>query len=341
VQRQTNAEYKAAVEALRNRPAKGYELLEKMGAIREVDWRFRAQEVCKEYRQAAAMLNAKGKARTVLVVAATHDEINGITHAIRADRKQAGEIGDGYSFVKYNPLNWTEAQKNRTKNYQQGQVLAFHQGVKGVAKKNESLQVVRSDQRHVTARRADGKEVQIKSSHVKAFGVFEKQEIEVSAGDKLLLQANWKEKGKNAFKATNGELVTVAAVKPGAIQLQDGRELPADYRQFTYGYAVTAHRMPKDLFYVSATRAREGLTVVTSDTSALQESIGVSGDRQSATELARRASAMAQASRYTRHSQTEDFHQYHAQRQSQTHWAQFHQKESVSDHASIRPHSSL
>jgi ATP-dependent exoDNAse (exonuclease V) alpha subunit len=191
---------------------------------------------------------------------------------------------------------------------------------------------------------------------VKAFGVFEKQEIEVSAGDKLLLQANWKEKGKNAFKATNGELVTVAAVKPGAIQLQDGRELPADYRQFTYGYAVTAHRsqgktvdyeviaadrMPKDLFYVSATRAREGLTVVTSDTSALQESIGVSGDRQSATELARRASALAQTSRYTRHSQTEDFHQYYAQRQSQTNRAQFHQKESISDHASIRPHSSL
>ena len=200
VQRQTNAEYKAAVEALRNRPARGYELLEKMGAIREVDWRFRAQEVCKEYRQAAAMLNAKGKARTVLVVAATHDEINGITHAIRADRKQAGEIGDGYSFVKYNPLNWTEAQKSRTKNYQQGQVFAFHQGVKGVAKKNESLEVVRSDQRHVTARHADGKEVQIKSRHVKAFGVFEKQEIEVSAGDKLLLQANWKEKGKQRFQ---------------------------------------------------------------------------------------------------------------------------------------------
>jgi ATP-dependent exoDNAse (exonuclease V) alpha subunit len=300
VQRQTNAEYKAAVEALRNHPAKGYELLEKMRAIREVDWRFRAQEVCKEYREASAMLNAKGKARTVLVVAAAHDEINGITHAIRADRKRVGEIGDGHSFLKFSALNWTDAQKKQTKNYQPGQVLAFHQGIKGVAEKNESLDVVRCAKSQVTARRADGKEIQIKSNHVKAFGVFEKQEIEVSAGDKLLLQANWKAKGKHAFKATNGELVTVAAVEPGAIHLEDGRELPAAYRQFTHGYAVTAHRsqgktvdyeviaadrMPKDLFYVSATRAREGLTVVTSDTSALRESIGVSGDRQSATEL--------------------------------------------------------
>ena len=82
-----------------------------------------------------------------------------------------------------------------------------------------------------------------------------------------------------------------------------GARLPADYRQFAHGYAVTAHRsrgetvdyeiiaaerMSHDLFYVSATRAREGLTVVTSDSVALRESIGVSGDRQSATELSQR-----------------------------------------------------
>ena len=189
---------------------------------------------------------------------------------------------------------------------------------------------------------------------MKAFGVFEKQEIEISAGDKLLLQANWKEKGKHAFKAMNGELVTVAAVKPGTIQLEDGRELPAAYRQFTYGYAVTAHRsqgktvdyevivadrMPQDLFYVSATRAREGLMVITSDASALQESIGVSGDRQSATELARRASAVAQAQRHAQRQHIEDYQLYQAQRQRPVQPAQFHQKESISDHASIRPHA--
>ena len=51
--------------------------------------------------------------------------------------------------------------------------------------------------------------------------------------------------------------------------------------------------MDQELFYVSATRAREGLTVITSDSIAPQESIGVSGDRQSATELARRAESAA------------------------------------------------
>ena len=74
--------------------------------------------------------------------------------------------------------------------------------------------------------------------------------------------------------------MTVARVEEGRIRLEDGRQIPAGYRQFTHGYAVTAHRsqgktvdfeiiaaerMAQDLFYVSATRAREGLTVVTSD----------------------------------------------------------------------------
>ena len=40
---------------------------------------------------------------------------------------------------------------------------------------------------------------------------------------------------------------------------------------------------------MALTRAREGLTIITSDAASLQKSIGVSGERQSAMELARHA----------------------------------------------------
>jgi conjugative relaxase-like TrwC/TraI family protein len=304
VQRQTNAEYKAAVESLRSRPAEGFTRLEAMGAIREVDWRLRAQEVSKAYREASVVPNAKGEERSVLVVAATHDEIKSITYAVRQDKKRAGELAEGRTFQQHTALNWTEAQKKQTKNYQPGQMLAFHKAVKGIAK-NEALEVVGADKSGITARKAGGQMMKLTDRQVKAFGVFEKNDLEVSAGDKLLLQANWRDK---TFKATNGELVTVASVDEGRIRLEDGRQMPAEYRQFTHGYAVTAHRsqgktvdfeiiaaerMAQDLFYVSATRAREGLIVITSDSVGLQESIGVSGDRQSAMELARRASKAA------------------------------------------------
>ena len=322
VQRQTNAEYKSAVESLRSHPAEGFSKLEEMGAIREVDWRLRPQEVSKAYREAAAVPNSKGQARSVLVVAATHEEIESVTHAIRADRKRTGDLRQGELFTRHNALNWTEAQKKQTTNYREDQILEFHKAVRGVAK-HEALEVIRADRDGITARKFSGESIQIGTRHTKSFAVFEKAELEVSAGDKLLLQANWREK---SFKATNGELVTVADVKSDAIQLQDGRQLPASYRQFTHGYAVTAHRsqgktvdfeiivaerMAQDLFYVSATRAREGLTVVTSDSLSLQESIGASGDRQSATELARRAAQQRQ----TAH--TDDFFRFQEAQQAQ------------------------
>jgi ATP-dependent exoDNAse (exonuclease V) alpha subunit len=106
------------------------------------------------------------------------------------------------------------------------------------------------------------------------------------------------------FQATNGEIVTVSKIDDqNRINLQDGRVMPNDFRQFAYGYAVTAHRsqgktvdaviisgdgMRKELFYVAASRGRESLTVITSDKARLRETISRSTARQSATELARK-----------------------------------------------------
>jgi conjugative relaxase-like TrwC/TraI family protein len=328
VQRQkANAEYLAAVETLRVRPSDGFAKLEGMSAIREVDWRLRGREVSNAYREALAVPNVKGEAREVLVITATHNEIKSITHAIRTDRKAAGELTQGELFNNHTALNWTEAQRKQLHKYQPGQVLEFHKAVKGVGK-NEALEVVSANKSGITARKESGESVRLTTKQTKAFGVFEKQDIEVSAGDKLLLKANWH--GKD-FKATNGELVTVARVEQGRIRLEDDRLMPAEYRQFSHGYAVTAHRsqgktvdfeiiaaerMAQDLFYVSATRAREGLTVVTSDKTTLMESIGVSGDRQSASELAKNAAKQTPAMAFDDHDLFRSYEAHQQQRQA-------------------------
>ena len=303
ISRQKDAEYRSAMETLRTKPAEGYKKLEKMGVIREVDWRLVGKETARAWREAAAVPNRKGEARSVLVVTRTHEQTASITHAIRADRKAHGEIGEGRDFEKHRALDWTEAQKGQMKRYQPGMLLTFHKEVKGISK-NESLEVISASKDGIRARKANGHDVTLSRKQSAAYSVFEREKIEVSAGDRLLLQANWKEKGKSGFKATNGEMVTVGSVDAGAIRLEDGRHLPAAYKQFTSGYAVTAHvgqgdtadfvvvapdGMRQDLAYVALTRGKEGLTVITSDAQALQESMGVSGDRQSASELARRA----------------------------------------------------
>jgi len=303
VQRQQGDAYREAVEQLRADPDSGFERLERMAAIREVAHNERAQAVAQAFVQAQRSNEGSGKNRSVLVVSATHHDIDNITAAIRNHRRAAGELGHETKVARHVPLNWTEAQKRDVRNYRAGQVLEFHRAVKGVAK-NESLEVVRVEDGHVVAKDHHGGEHRIGAKQTKAFSVHEKRSIHVAENDRLLLMANRREAG---FRATNGELVTVRSVHPdGRIALQDGRTLPTNYRQFTHGYAITAHRsqgktvdaviisadqMKKESFYVSASRGREQLTVITADKERLRDSIAQTDSRQSATELVQKSHA--------------------------------------------------
>ena len=87
VQRQTSEAYREAIETLREDPARGFEQLEQMGAVREVAWADRSRSVAEAWREAQAHLNAHGQPRSVLVVCATHDDIAQVTAAIRAERQ--------------------------------------------------------------------------------------------------------------------------------------------------------------------------------------------------------------------------------------------------------------
>ena len=293
VQRQTQAEYRDAIQTLRQLPEQGFEKLEKLGAVREVSYLERAQAVASAYRELTSDPHRK-----VLVVAGTHEEIGRITHAIRDDMKQRGELERGIVFERHIPLQWTEAQKKDLSNYQEGQVLLFHRSSHGIGR-HESLTVERADTSHIAARDQHGVVRTVSPTQARSFSVHERQQIEVAPGDRLLLTGNRREAD---FRATNGELTKVRGVDGGRIQLEDGRTLPANYREFDHGYAITAHRsqgktvdavvlsgdtMKQEQFYVAASRGRDGITIITSDVDRLRESLGISTARPSATELAR------------------------------------------------------
>jgi ATP-dependent exoDNAse (exonuclease V) alpha subunit len=180
---------------------------------------------------------------------------------------------------------------------QPGQVLVFHRASRGI-EKHEALTVTSASGDLITTRNERGDETQVSIGQARSFAVHERQSIEVAAGDKLLMLANRKDEG---FRATNGELTTVRGVDRHGIHLDDGRNIPTNYREFTHGYAVTAHRsqgktvdsviisadvMKQELFYVSASRGREDIAILTSDVNRLGESLGVSMARPSAIELA-------------------------------------------------------
>jgi conjugative relaxase-like TrwC/TraI family protein len=295
VRRQTLADYRKAMEELRRDPERGFARLEGIGAVREVAWSDRAEAVARAYANAGT--------QNALVVCATHEEIDRVTEAIRADRKRCGALGEPVQLTRAVSLNWTTAQKQELNNYRPGMLLGFHREVKGIAK-NETVEVVRVDAHALVVRNERGQQRSITGKQARSFDMLERQGIEVAVGDRLLLTANHRDE---PFRATNGEIATVRSVdERGRIGLEDGRVLPADFRHFTHGYAVTAHRsqgksvdsviisadgMQKELFYVAASRGRRSVVVITSDRDGLRESVARSAARKSASELARGAQA--------------------------------------------------
>jgi hypothetical protein len=289
-------DYRDAIQELRRDPWRGFEKLEGIGAVREVVFADRAEEVAKAFREA----QNEREQKSVLVVCPTHEEIDRVTDAIRSDRKRSGKLGASVQTARDVALNWTTLEKSDPRNFRAGQILGFHRAVKGITK-NELVEVARIEKASVIVRNAAGAERSLTTKQAKSFEVYERRTIEIAVGDRLLLTANRSEK---EFHATNGEIVTVAGVDDrGGVRLDDGRTLPSNYKQFAHGYAVTAHRsqgksvdaviisgdgMRKELFYVAASRGRQSVHVITSDREALRETVARSMARKSASELARR-----------------------------------------------------
>jgi len=137
----------------------------------------------------------------VLVVCATHDDIAQVTTAIRGERQQAGELGNGVLVDHYVPLHYTPAQKTDRGQFHAGQVLVFHDKT-SEAHSHAALEIVWRDPHQLVARTEAGKERIVTAKQAPAFDVYERRSIEIAPHDRLLLTANRQEAG---FHATNGE----------------------------------------------------------------------------------------------------------------------------------------
>ena len=129
----------------------------------------------------------------------------------------------------------------------------------------------------------------------------ETRTIKISVGDKLQLRAS-----RQRDKVLNGQIVTVKSVREdGHIELDDGRQIPLQFKAFAHGYAVTSYGSQsktvdhvyvavdshslqsanRKMFYVSLSRGRERGRIFTDDLDFLREAVMKSGTRQAATEL--------------------------------------------------------
>jgi conjugative relaxase-like TrwC/TraI family protein len=293
IRRQHKAAYRKAVElAAQKRTVEAFAQLERMGAVAE----FPGDEL--HGSAAKSYLKALAENKSALLVAPTWNEIEAVTKKVRRELKLAGRLaGEEKEFQVFDSLSWTEAQKRDARQYRPGMAILFHRTTHGFDK-NETVLVVAVENDSLKVQHTDGSENIFLLDAGIACDVGEKRKLKVAAGDKLLLQSNWQK------KFVNGELVEVKAVQGDSVLLADGRVIPAEYRTFTHGYAVTSHAaqgktvdevllvassrslpaINQEQFYVSISRGRERCQVFTDDAEMLRSHVTRSSARLAAVE---------------------------------------------------------
>jgi ATP-dependent exoDNAse (exonuclease V) alpha subunit len=296
IRRQRKAAYRKAVElAAQKRTIEAFAQMERMGVVVE------SSKDDLHGNAAQAYLKALVRNQSALLVAPTWVEIEAVTEKVRAELKSAGRLAlDEKTFQVFDSLSWTEAQKRDAQQYRPGMAIQFHRRIAGFAK-DETVAVVAVENDTLKVQRADGSENVFElGAGCACFDVGEKRKLKIAAGDKLLLQAN---AARRRF--INGELVEVLAVQCDSVALTDGRVIPADYRTFTHGYAVTSHAaqgktvdevlvvassrslpaINQQQFYVSISRGRDTCRVFTDDTEMLRSHVTRSSARLAAVEV--------------------------------------------------------
>ena len=285
IQRQ-KGNYKEAVKLLSiGHTAEGFDRLNDLGWVKEV-------LEADRYRQLAADYVATVKVgKSALVVSPTHLEGDRITTEIRESLQRLGQLGHvEREFIILQSTNLTAAARGDAVNYQPGDVIQFHQNAKGFQ---------RGERATVNSPTA------VPLDQAERFQVYRPASLSLAAGDVVRITQN----GQTADKKHalhNGSLYRVRGFsKSGEIVLQNGWTVSKDFGHLAHGYVVTSHASQgktvdrvfigqssdsfpassREQFYVSASRARESVTVYTDRRVALREAITYSDERLSAMDL--------------------------------------------------------
>lgn len=285
IRRQTAREYRAAVKLMAQGQARvGLENLDQMGWIEEAG----ADYVKRAAAQYVESVTAK---RDAILVAPTWEEIHRVTDAVRAGLKQRGLLGEPHAATVAEPLAWTKAQSETVANYRSGYLLTLHQPLRdaGIAA-GATVEVVAVSRGDIRVRDPAGREVDVAPRRDSAaWTTAAPRTIELAVGDRVLVRQNHRAAG-----LINGEVLTLITrdAPSGAWQARDAagrtKTIPAEFRAFAHGYAVTSHkaqgrtcdevivcaaRLDAKATYVAFSRARERATGYTPDKAALFDTL--------------------------------------------------------------------
>ena len=234
IRRQRDEKYRAAMMAMSQGKVKdGLEQLDAQGRIRE----------CKgEYldRAAGAYFDRLRSGQTCLMVAPTWAEIDKLNASVRAERADLGELtGAEREVVTVDVANLTKAQRGSAKFYEPGMMVSPVMRVEGL-RKGDWYKVESVDKATGRITLEGGRKLDV-AANKERLQVGEEKKLGLRVGDKILLQGNDKKAG-----LINGDMAVVTKLENGEISIKTSRGkdvmMPASYRTFSHGYAVTAEK---------------------------------------------------------------------------------------------------
>ena len=299
IRRQAGA-YRDAVDRLsRGHTLAGFDRLDRLGWVLEV------ADGDREARLAADYLRAMREKKSALIVSPTHAEGRKITAAVRDALRTNGLLADDEQLLtRYESRGLTEAERGHAVRYRTGDVVEFHRNAPAFTK-GSRYAVANVGRASIIVRDPAGLDRVLPLTLAARFDVFAASEIALAVGDTVRVTRNGKSTTRS-HRLENGTVHTVAGfTECGDIRLQSGAVVSKSYAHLAYGYCTTSHAAQgktvdrvfiaqasesfpatsREQFYVSASRARESLTVYTDDKAGLRRAIQRSDPRVTATEL--------------------------------------------------------
>jgi hypothetical protein len=282
--------------------------LEEQGAIIEAKGKTRHEMMAEEYMKAIDAGNS------AIVVNPTHRENNDVSSKIREKLKARDLIHKEREILIFKSLNWTAAQKKTYKSYQAGMILDYRNN------QQENFLTVQKiiHNKGLLCNDNSGNELIIARNDLSNYDVFEKQQLQIGIGDRIMLKAGGKNK---TGEFSNGEIITVKDFdKSGNIISSDGRILTTS--KLSYGYASTSHKSQgttchsviigfdrhsiqhadRKIAYVAGTRGTENIKIFCENKLELWDIEKRKGDRQSVMEMLEKENPREQQSKTRIHS---------------------------------------
>jgi hypothetical protein len=279
--------YHDAVAAMANgRIPDGFDQLDRLGWVHELDSNVRNQKIAADYADAVS------SGRSALVVSPTHREADQLTLAIRETLRERNRItGPDHEVLTLQPLHLTEGERQDPAFLRDGDVLIFHQNAKSF-RKGTRLTV-------------NGDVPQEVTDQAPRWSVYRPSSLQLASGDLIRITAGGRTKDGH-HRLNNGSVFEVAAIEDsGDVRLSNGWLLDRNFGHLAYGFVSTSHASQgrtvdhvfiaessdsfpaasREQMYVSASRGRRSVQIYTDSKADLRDAIEESSAKTTASEM--------------------------------------------------------